>query len=162
MDARKMDAEHPESMEAVMERFFDGVEESIAEESAGVLGVVDGKGGSPAFCYTVGATAFGLPELLLVGSADPDFAGLLQDCVEIQIRRGRAFEDQERIDIGGAFPVLASQADSLMAEEYVRQASDFFHQTVEVVQILVPDTAGRYPGDPDVDPIYKIQPILRR
>jgi hypothetical protein len=119
-------------------------------------------GGDPApFCYTVGNQLVGLPELLIIGTLD---GWALNPLSEIMISRGRGFDHDEVVPLGGAFPVKIIDADIRKArKDYTIQADiRGVAKDYTVQQVLIPDRAGRFPDDPRCAPPYSTVPILWR
>ena len=116
--------------------------------------------GDERFLYTVGNHAAGLPELLLVGVNPSSFFRVLNHLGQMQRDLGRGFEDGELVEMGGRFPVKASHCGRVGAERYAIQAEVHCGEEVSVVQILIPDTQGRFPGEEGCDEPYASQPVL--
>ena len=64
--------------------------------------------GSQPFIYTIGNYHRGLPELLVIGTDKAMFADVLNRLGKIQRERGRGFEDEEIVSVGGKFPYASS------------------------------------------------------
>jgi Domain of unknown function (DUF4262) len=106
----------------------------------------------PSFAYTDGlAERTGHPELVIVATP-PHVAGTLLHDLGSQILAGqrtvRAGENLEGLLTGG-YKLRVVACPAALADQ-VRHRD----QPTEVLQILIPDPAGRFAGDPDVDPNY--------
>ena len=111
--------------------------------------------------YTVGNHALGLPELLIVGTNKSVLAGVLNCLSEIQRDRKKAFEHDELVSVGGQFPLRIVDTGDLGHRKYAYFARIYYNsETVEVRQVLLPDTQGRWPDTPGCDAPYREQPIL--
>jgi len=111
------------------------------------------------FAYTVGNHELGLPELLIVDTTK--LSGVLNRLSEIQRDRERAFEHEELVSIGGRFPLRIIDTGELGHRKYAHFARLYYDtDTVEVRQVLIPDTCGRWPDTPGCEAPYRNQPIL--
>ena len=112
-----------------------------------------------AFAYTIGNYEYGLPELLIIGTHR--CGGLLNSVCERMHKRGCAFVDEELVDIGGKYPLMAVDVGST-AKGYTLQVGEYYETNdYSVQQIVFCDTLGRFPGDPDCEAPYCLIPILR-
>ena len=114
------------------------------------------------FAYTIGNHLKGLPELLVIGVAVAG-AGFLNVLSHRMIAAGHGFKDGETIRIlGGKMPVKLIRAGAAAREEYTVQAGAHFgHDEYEVMQVLIPDKQGRFPGEDGCDEPYASVPVLR-
>jgi Domain of unknown function (DUF4262) len=113
------------------------------------------------FMYTVGNHALNLPELLIVGTAKTAFGGILNRLSEIQRDRRKAFEHEELVNVGGKFPLRMLDVGDIGCRKYAYFARIYYaSETVDVRQVLLPDTQGRWPDTPGCDAPYRDQPIL--
>jgi Domain of unknown function (DUF4262) len=124
-----------------------------------VIGV--GSDDAPPFAYTIGNCLVGLPELLVLGMADND---LLNRLSEMMIDRGHGFDDGELVSLGGLHPVKVINATSeAVKDEYTFQVANFTERDdYDVLQIVIPDRNGRFPGDPKCEQPFASIPQLRR
>lgn len=151
--------------------FYDGLRENITTYGQSVLGVgaghchCDGPDHSHgeeynvltkglAFYYTIGNAEVGLPELLLVGDYVPSqAAGILNDLGERQRLRGEQFLDGEivKLDPDAPFGLLIhTPKDQQLIREHltVQVGQALGTESYQVLQVLAPDTIGRYAHDP--------------
>ena len=113
----------------------------------------------PPFAYTIGNALKNLPELLVIGTSD---AGFLNDLSQMMIEAGMPFADGHLVRIGGArLPVKLIRADPVAQDEYTIQAGEFRgHDDYAVMQVLIPDREGRYPGDAGCQEPWSRFPVL--
>ncbi len=110
----------------------------------------------PGFLYTIGNANHGLPELLVVG----DFAP--HSIVPVLNEIGRRMRDTGKppagdISLGGKFSIRARIASDEAKARFTIQAGQYLgHENYAVVQLLLPDPSGRYPGDASCDPRYDV------
>lgn len=110
------------------------------------------------FIYTIGNYECGLPELLMIGATP---GGALNGIVAIMRNNNRAFTDGETIDLGGKCKPKAFWAND-EAREYTFQVGKYYRTNdYAVQQIVIPDSFGRYPGDPQCDLPFCLVPVLR-
>ena len=119
--------------------------------------------GAQPFMYTIGNHEHGLPELLIVDTALDAFAGVLNRLGKIQRDRKIAFADEERISIGGKFPLRIVDAGEIGRTQYASFVRIYYGtQEYEVRQVLLPDTQGRWPDTPGCAFPYANQPVLSK
>jgi len=119
--------------------------------------------GARPFMYTIGNHAHGLPELLIVDTGLEAFAGVLNRLGKIQRDRKTAFSDEERVSIGGKFPLRIVDAGEIGRTEYASFVGLYYGtREYEVRQVLLPDTLGRCPDTPGCDLPYARQPVLSK
>lgn len=103
---------------------------------------------SPAFVYTIGNALHGLPELLLIGNFSPQVAASVVSELGGRMREARRPLEGD-IDIGGDYPVRVRRATRQARDRYTLQASRYLrHEEYDVLQLLLCDQAGVYPGEP--------------
>jgi uncharacterized protein DUF4262 len=138
--------------------FYDGIAANIAKAGRSLIAV----GGSkldPSFCYSIGNSLVGKPELIVFGLAPEDAMYVLNAASERPEIVG--LETGGLVQIGGTFGLKAVRCGALAKATYSIQATRFLRDDAyDLVQLLVPDPAGRYPGDPDCALPYANAPIL--
>ena len=113
--------------------------------------------------YTIGNHAHGLPELLIVDTDLVAFAGVLSRLCKIQRDRKLAFADEERVSIGGKFPLRIVDAGEIGRTDYATFVGIYYGtRDYDVRQVLLPDTKGRWPDTPGCDLPYAGQPVLSK
>ena len=134
----------------------------IRRTGRSIIGVFpcEGDDGLP-FAYTIGNDLKGLPELLVIGTSD---GGFLDDLSRLMIAAGHTFEDGQTFQMAGArVPVKLIRANFSATADYTIQAGVFFgHHDYAVMQVLLPDRVGRFPGEPGCQQPYESAPVLRR
>lgn len=127
-----------------LESFHADLRHKIQQHGRSVLYVSSG------FSYTIGNFINGLPELLLLVPIPPNSAnGILNDLSVAMIARGRRFDDNETVSLGGKYPVLVFLASAVVKRRYTIQAGQFLgHENYDVMQVVLPDPNGFMPGDP--------------
>ena len=76
---------------------------------------------------------------------------------------GKAFEDGKTINMGGRTPVKVIRANAAVRDEYTVQAGEYFgHQDYTVMQVLIPDKHGRFPGEDGCEEPYASVPVFRQ
>ena len=135
--------------------------EHIARQGRSIIGVCScaGDEGFP-FSYTIGNYIKGLPELLIIGSGSAPY---LNDLSRLMIAAGKPFEDGEMIHLLMlTLPLKMIRASAIAQEEYTIQAGQYFgHENYAVMQAVLPDKEGRFPGEEGCQPPYSLFPILR-
>jgi hypothetical protein len=143
--------------------FYDEIAQTISDCGWRLMGVLPDPDESSdsfiPFIYTIGNYECGLPELLMIGSA---YGGHALNAIVARMRHyNRAFMDGESIDLGKECQPKAFWANE-EAQEYTVQVGEYYGTNdYAVQQIVVPDTFGRYPGDPQCDLPFRLVPLLR-
>jgi hypothetical protein len=137
------------------DRLLAKILEDISSYGHTVIGVADGK---HPFAYTIGLfsdKAFGF-ELMIVGLR-PDLACVIINEVASKIRDGWPLQFDLPDERWANLPVLfkrTNENEDLMRTEYFVQADQYYGTTVPVVQIVMPDKEGNFPGDEKYDTEY--------
>lgn len=119
--------------------------------------------GTQPFMYTIGNHQVGLPELLIVDTDLAAFAEVLNRLGKIQRDRKAAFADEERVSIGGKFPLRIVDAGDIGRSKFATFVGMFYDtRDYEVRQVLLPDPQGRWPDVPGCALPYARQPVLSK
>jgi hypothetical protein len=112
------------------------------------------------FAYTIGNAARGLPELLVIGTTDAGFLNLLS---QKMIDAGAAFDNGQIVLIPGArAPVKVIAASAVARDEYAIQAGQYFGtESYPIMLVLIPDRAGKFPGEAGCAAPFSTIPVLR-
>ena len=131
------------------------VQENIDRAGQHVFAIFPSKE-SPAFAYTIGNANIGLPELLLIGNFAPrTSAPILNELGRKMRAAGNPLEGD--VSLGGRFPVRIREASPSAKARYTIQAGHYLgHEHYDVLQLLICDLEGRYPGEPGCDPDYDV------
>ena len=140
-----------------MDEVLADLQEKIEAHGWAVRHVGAGPDGEPrAFSYTIGLTALGHPELVVVGmpfESAQDFLNLAGELVR-DGRRFRTGTTTADLTDGARVAFVPVHDDSgLTAVEQV-------YGTVEALQLVWPDSAGRMPWDDDHANPPSTQPLL--
>lgn len=112
--------------------------------------------GTP-FIYTIGNSLLGLPELLIIGNFTPNILGhALNELGKAMRSAGEPF-DEGMVDIDWSFPFKLRKTGPLAKSEYTIQAGQYLgHEDYTVMQVMICDPSGLYPGDEGVLPEYNV------
>ncbi|ACL60526.1 DUF4262 domain-containing protein [Methylobacterium nodulans] len=101
------------------------------------------------FRYTVGFTELGLPELLIVGQTRKLARHMLEHLLKDHKSGKRPINpiDGFRTVAGGHVCMLRQLPKSKANNTVVFQARDYYRRHVGVLQVVLPDSRGRYPWD---------------
>ena len=139
-------------LEEKYEDLYDNLRDMIKEFGNALIGV-------PGFVYTIGNSKVGLPELLLVGNFDHGSVALiLNDLSKTMRERGEAFPEGMLEMEGYGFPFKVRKASDAAKEEYTVQAGQCLRtEDYDVLQIIICDRDGKYPGDEGCDPNFNVE-----
>ncbi|MDF0543821.1 DUF4262 domain-containing protein [Sphingobium sp. H39-3-25] len=133
--------------------FYGDIARNIAR-SGQHLFLIFADGETPAFAYSIGNALHGLPELLLIGNFSPRVAGSILNELGQKMRETRRPLEGD-IDVDGQFPVRLRHASAEARRRFTFQAGRYLrHDEYDVLQVLLCDPAGVYPGVPGCDPAY--------
>jgi len=109
----------------------------------------------PSFAYTVGMTeSLHHPELLMIGFQPGMMMKLMND-VGALIRGGQRFEDwSQSTTVIQNYPVYFRAVPLTLARHWAKLASERYRNRghFQLLQMFLPDAAGKFPWDPDCDP----------
>lgn len=135
--------------------FYGDIARNIAR-SGQHLFLIFADGDTPAFAYSIGNALHGLPELLLIGNFSPRVAGSILNELGQQMRQARRPLEGD-IDVGGQFSVRLRRASVEARHRFTFQAGRYLrHDEYDVLQVLLCDPAGVYPGEPGCEPAYNV------
>ena len=131
-----------------MMELHEKIDADIAEYGRSIMGVFPSDDSddptNEAFAYTIGNYDKGFPELLVIGMFSDTYT--LNELSSQMIKRGRPFDDEEIVSLGGAFPTCVVRAAEEVKENFTVQATAHFgHSGYDVMQVVVPDTKGLFP-----------------
>jgi hypothetical protein len=100
------------------------------------------------FFYTIGNAERGLPELFFIGRLRANIAALLLNEVGQYMReRGKPIAEG-MLDLNWTFPFKIRKAGGNVRTHYTIQVGQYLgHEQYDVLQIMICDEEGRYPGD---------------
>lgn len=146
-----------------MENFMRTVDANIKRHGRHLTGVVDTR----PFMYTTGhAERHGLPELIILGLAYPSAGRLLNaigDMMFTAADEGAAWTFPRDVDLGGAFParLQAVRNPAHVKDEFTCTCGRRLgHRDYRVVQVILCDKEGRFPGHPECAEPFASQVIL--
>ena len=116
----------------------------------------------PKNSHTLGLAAQGLPELILVG-LDEMTSRIALNTLAKRMLAGESIATGVRItEILSTYSVLLQEVDAAAAAQYLKFAQPFANgKPLKAYQVIWPDPAGRFPGEPDYDTSWlEIQPLL--
>lgn len=127
------------------------VEQIVSEHGQQVVGIMD----DPQFCYTIGNAGLGLPELLIIGNLRTDLAMTVLNILGARQRMNGVALEEGLHDIEFTYPLKLVKAPEYAKEQYTIQAGQHIgREDYEVLQVLICDEAGLFPGDEGCDPKY--------
>lgn len=112
--------------------------------------------------YTIGNHERGLPELLFTGDTDDAWADVLNRLGHIMREQRRdAFRHGELVSVGGKFPVKIVNTSARAKLEFTLVAGQYYTtDDYRVQQVVLCDTQGKFPGDPECAEPYASQYVL--
>lgn len=121
-----------------------------------VVQSVGGSTSSAQFSYTIGLTAHGLPELIVLGRRDDEATRLLQLWGEYVLDM-RLVLPGETLRTG---PFLLEAVEVERPEDHLLMADSIFGPAVRALQLVWADDRGRWPWDPGHRARRSGQPVL--
>lgn len=107
------------------------------------------------FVYTIGLTVNALPELMVLGYLPPEMTQrILNDLVAMVRAQGLLTGE---VSMGGKFPVRFRFASPAVKTDWTIGVGRYFgHEDYQVQQVLFPDKAGRFSGEPGCEQPYAV------
>jgi len=127
--------------------YHDKVDDTIRRHGYHVTYV--NAGAEPSFCYSTGVyKTFGIPEIF-ISSLPPNLSGeLVEQYVSKFKDIGAVPVNQSIHDLSDRFPVYLINTPMHDLKEYVLSSVRFYQgQGCEYVQLVYPDTAGKFPDE---------------
>lgn len=133
---------------------------AIREHGWAVQSVLPGPD-TPSFSYTLGLTeTFGHAELIMCRFDPTLMHRLLNDVGEL-IRAGERFGDWDKSDkVISGYPVVFRELAPEAAREWGKAARNRNGDRLTVLQVFLPDAAGRFPWDEGCDAGFASQAFL--
>lgn len=134
----------------------------IAEHGQMVMGVfpaADDPDPVTGFHYTIGNAEKGLPELLMIGNFPPRLAQPVLNQIGAMMRDTRKAPPEGLLDLGEPYlvPFKVRKAGPAAREDYTIQAtSRVAGADYEVLQIMLVDPAGKWPGEDGCHPDFDV------
>ena len=140
----------------MLDKFHANTAENIEKHGQALIGVLS----SPPFIYTIGNAVRGLPELLLIGPPRLELSGqalnALNELGEKMRRDGKPLAEG-LVDIEWSFPFKVRKAGPRAKDDYTNLAGQYLgREDYEVLQVMICDKEGRYPGDPGCAPALNV------
>lgn len=136
----------------MMEWLREQVTENIKTHGRGIIGVSGDDDNLP-FGYTIGNTNKNVPELLMISKINcEDIVRLLNAVSDKLVEEEDPYEERD-LSLGGKFPVKirAITDEKMVKNKYTIQVGQFFEtEDYRVMQVLVCDQDGVYPGDEEI------------
>lgn len=140
------------------EQVFDKVRGDIARVGWSAVGVFP-RADEPrpvTFTYTIGlAETYGHPELIVYGLDAKQAHEFLWSAIQL-LKEGTRFEHGKRYaKVLQGYDVEFRKVDDPGGHP-LNVARAYYDREVEALQLIWPDADGRFPGDPDVDPVAAV------
>lgn len=133
----------------------------IARYGWAVQGVFDPAGVNPAFCYTVGLAAKGLPEVIVFGLPQKTAHHFLNHLGRLFTSSGVPPLDTNLDDLAEGLPSQLVAVPRGEADRYMF-ATKRRYPDYTAVQLVWPDAKSLFPWDPGFDDALRwYQPVLR-
>jgi len=147
-------------MTATARQIYDMVQQHIDQSGQHVFGIFpDAAAGEDGFYYTIGNALRGLPELLLIGSIDPPLATHILNTLGDYMRKNEHALPEGLFKPSTDWPhdFKIRKTGWRAKARYTIQATRFLEREDYVVlQIMICDPQGRYPGDPKCAKPYNV------
>lgn len=142
----------------MLDKFHANAAEKIEKHGQALICVLAGEGeNSPPFIYTIGNAVRGLPELLLIGPLRPELSGQALSELGEKMRRDGKPLAEGLVDIEWSFPFKVRKAGPRAKDDYTNLAGQYLgREDYEVLQVMICDKEGRYPGDPGCAPALNV------
>lgn len=137
--------------------FQQQIQSNIDRVGQHVFGIFPTSPDDEGFLYTIGNALRGLPELLIVGNIPLDIGCMILNVVGDHMRKSEKTLDEGFLDLDWTFPFKIRKCSDRAKEEYTVQCGQFLgREDYDVLQVMICDKAGKYPGEEGVDPRYDV------
>jgi len=127
------------------------IERFLESPGWAVIGVLPDRANNvPGFSYTVGLAARGLPELITLGLPSDAAHHILNDAAR-RLLAGNRFEPGQRLYDLATMPMAVRVVDDADARRTCPSAFRRYAEGCRLLQLVWPDRAGLFPGDPDCE-----------
>ncbi|NIH77381.1 hypothetical protein FHV99_004633 [Ochrobactrum sp. P20RRXII] len=127
------------------------IEQNIKTAGQHIIGVFDPEQKRDSFAYTVGNAPQGFPELLLIGSFPPNVMMMMLNAVGTHMRNAESPLEEGMLDIDWTFPFKIRKTGERAKADFTVQAGQYLgREDYEVLQVMICDKHGKYPGDAGV------------
>jgi hypothetical protein len=120
---------------------------------------VFGTGEQSPYAYSVGLSAKGLPEILVIGAPAILASNLINECAKAIIGGSLQVADRQPVTFLSKMPLALQLDDDVETMLAVMTAARRWGietgHSVSAVQIMLPDPCGRFPWDHDCKPKYR-------
>jgi hypothetical protein len=148
--------------------YIEGLRLKIKQHGYTFIGVFDPEGKTPSFVYSIGLTARGWPEVILIGNMNPRIVEIiLTDLINSWKEEGRVILGDNpgaiRFADGSSHPLRVVPVDEEETlENWGHQARVFYDpENIQFVQVLWPDLLGTFPDEEGyLERMH--QPLLKR
>jgi hypothetical protein len=134
------------------------IQRNIDQSGQHIFGIIpDSK--NTGFYYTIGNAIRGLPELLLIGSFEPQLGTLILNTLGDHMRRNEHALPEGMLSLPDwPYPFKIRKTGPRAQRDYTIQASRFYgYDEYDVLQVMICDPQGKYPGDAGCDKNYDVK-----
>ena len=145
-------------MDCDLAGFWSSIDHAISAYGQAVIGT---SGDCGKFSYTIGNAEKGFPELLCIGPFNQNSVCMILNIIGKSMREiGMAPREGITDWRGLQSPIMVRMAGAAARDECTIQAGQRLgHEHYEVLQIVLSDRNGRFPGNPSCDPVFQV-PLL--
>lgn len=139
------------------QHIYNTVTENILRVGRHIFGIFDPEGKDNNFFYTIGNSTDQLPEILLIGKVPGPLAmDIINRVSEIQLKSGKRIPEG-LLDIDYTMPLKVRNCTDAAKEKYTVQVGEYFQsQNYGVIQVMIPDKQGKFPGDEGCAEIWNV------
>ena len=122
------------------------MQDNFCKDYTWIIHLVEGDFYRPCLCnaHTHGMGEFGHPDFQIVMNVGPELIGYILNELGDRVRNGEIF-----------YP--GNTVTDVIEEPFTLRLASFEETGRSVLRVLIPDENGRFPEDPECDPLYKLQ-----